>query len=228
MTKTEPSKPALMFLAAASILGLSFTFLLLSAPNLQGDPAVFRRPLIAALYSAILMLGIVAVFYPDKCRLIFQKPNRSLNEDRTTATMKFRGHHPDCEKYSANRITFWDRTYCAACSGLLSGAAVALVGIILFALGYLDFAAANLWVLVSGSALMLLGLAQVKMEGFLKLTVNAFFVVGSLFCLVAVDSAGQSLLLDGYMLTVIVFLLWFRIRLSEWHNNQTCLRCARC
>ncbi len=75
---------------------------------------------------------------------------------------------------------------------------------------------------------MLVGLAQIKTGGYVKLAVNALFVFGSAIMLVEADLAGQSLLVDVYVLGLIVFMLWFRILLSEWNNKRTCLACGRC
>ncbi len=75
---------------------------------------------------------------------------------------------------------------------------------------------------------MLVGLAQIKLGGYVKMAVNALFVVGSCIVLVAADLAAQSLLVDAYVLGLIVFMLWFRILLSEWNNKKTCLACGRC
>ena len=130
--------------------------------------------------------------------------------------------------FSANRITIRGSVFCAACSGLLIGAIVAMVGIVLFSLGFFDLGTGSLWVLVAGEVLMLVGLAQIKMGGFVKMAVNALFVVGSFVSLVAADLAGQSLLVDAYVLGLIVFMLWFRILLSEWKNKKTCVACGRC
>jgi hypothetical protein len=60
------------------------------------------------------------------------------------------------------------------------------------------------------------------------MAVNALFVVGSCISLVAADLAGQSLLVDAYVLGLIVFMLWFRILLSEWNNRRICVACGRC
>ncbi len=79
-----------------------------------------------------------------------------------------------------------------------------------------------------GEALMLVGLAQIKMRGYVKMAVNALFVVGSGISLVAADLAAQSLLVDVYVLGLIVFMLSFRILLSEWNNKKTCVVCGRC
>jgi len=118
--------------------------------------------------------------------------------------------------------------FCASCSGLLIGAIVALALIGLFSVGLVEGGIGNLWVLALGEGLMFLGLAQIKLSGYVKAAVNALFVVGSCFSLVAADWVGQSLLVDGYMLGLIVFMLWFRILLSEWNNKKVCRVCGRC
>ena len=75
---------------------------------------------------------------------------------------------------------------------------------------------------------MLLGLAQIKLNGYVKMAANALFVVGSGISLVAADLIGQSLLVDAYVLGLTVFMLWFRILLSEWNNKKVCVACGRC
>ena len=118
--------------------------------------------------------------------------------------------------------------FCAACSGLLIGAIVALAGVVLFALGFFSLGTKSLWALAAGEVLMLLGLAQIKMRGYVKMSVNALFVVGSFITLVAADLAGQSWLVDSYVLGLIVFMLWLRILLSEYNNKKTCVACGHC
>lgn len=229
MREPVPSRFFLLFLVAVAVFGLAVVPLLLLQPNLQGDQLPYRRPLISALYSAVCVLGVVAVFYPAKCRLMFKKPNTSPDPNTPThSAVQFRGHHPDCEKFNANRITIKGRAFCAACSGLLIGAIAAIAGVVLFSLGFFDLGSGNLGVLVAGEVLMLLGLAQIKMRGYSKMAMNAFFVIGSFMILAVVDLVGQSLLLDLYVLGLIVFLLWLRILLSEWHNKRTCLACGDC
>jgi len=218
-----------MFLAATAVFGLVLVPLLLLQLNLQADQSPFRRPLISGIYSAVCILGVVAVFYPGKCRMMFQKPNVSPDSGKTSAlAIQVKGHHPDCEKFSDNRITIRGSVFCAACSGLLIGAIVAMVGIVLFSLDFLSLESGSVWVLVAGEVLMLVGLAQTKFSCYVKMAVNALFVVGSYISLIAVDLAAQSLLVDAYMLGLICFMLWFRILLSDWNNKRVCLACARC
>ena len=219
----------LLFLVGVSVFGLALTPILLLQPNLQLYQLPFRRPLISVLYGVICVAGVIAVFYPAKCRLMFQKPNASLGSNKTSASaIQIIGHHPDCEEFSANRITIKGSVRCAACTGLLIGAIVAMVGVVLFSLGFFDWGTGSLWVLVAGEVLMLVGLAQIKMKGYVKMAANALFVFGSCISLIVADLAGQSLLVDLYVLGLIVFMLWFRILLSEWNNKRICVACGRC
>jgi hypothetical protein len=227
--RPEPSKFFLLFLVAIAVFGLALVPLLLIQPNLQADQVPFRRPLIGGLYGVVCIVGVVAVFYPSKCRMVFQKPNVSKDSTKPSVpAVQFSGHHPHCENFSANRITIRGSVFCAACSGLLIGAIVAMVGVALFSLGFFDLWTGSFWVLAAGEVLMFAGLAQIKMQGYVKMTANALFVVGSGIVLVVGDLARQSLLVDFYVLGLIVFMLWFRILLSEWNNKGTCMACGRC
>lgn len=229
MLNSTHSKFFLLFLITASVFGLALVPLLLLQPNLQGDQLSFRRPLIGVLYSVVCIMGIVAVFYPGKCRMMFQKPKISSNSRKPSAsTIQIKGHHPDCEEFSNNRIKIGDLVFCAACSGLLIGALASLIGIILFSLGFFDLATGNLWVLSAGESLILVGLFQIKMKGYVKMVMNALFVVGSSIILIITDLIGQSLLVDAYVLGLIVFMLCFRILLSEWNNKRICVTCRLC
>ncbi len=222
------SKFLLLFLVAVSVFALVLVPLLIQ-PNLQANASPLRRPLVGTIYCAVCILGITAVFYPNKCRMIFQKPNGSFTSTKPSASkVQLRGHHPDCEKFSANRITIGGSVFCAACSGLLIGAFTAILGVVLFSLGFFDPGTRNLWLLAVGEVLMLVGLAQIKTGGYLKMAMNAMFVFGSGISLVAVDLAAQSFLVDVFMLGIIVYLLWLRILLSEWKNKKTCMLCGHC
>lgn len=228
MPKTNTPNFTLLFLTAATLFALALIPILLIQPNLQTETSPLRTPLISATYTIICIAGIAAVFYPNKCRTQFQKPKTSPNiEKKPTPEIPFTGHHPNCENFKNNRITTRFSTYCAACTGLLIGAIIALAGVVLFSLGFFA-GAGNLWVLTTGEGLMLAGLTQTRTKGYTKTTINALFVVGSFISLVATDLAGQSLLIDAYVLALIVFMLWFRIQLSEWNNKRTCTTCGRC
>jgi hypothetical protein len=229
LPKSEPPRFFLLFLVGVLVFGLALVPLLLLQPNLQADHSPFRRPIMSAIYSIVCIAGIVAVFYPGKCRIMFQKPNVSPDSIlRSASSVQVSGHHPDCEKFSGNRITIGSSVFCAACSGLLLGAIASMMVIVLFSLGLFDLGTRNLWILISGEILMLVGLTQIKLRGYIKMAMNSLFVVSSAIILVSADLVAQSLPVDAYVLGLILVMLWFRISLSEWNNKRICLACERC
>ncbi len=229
MPKTVSSKFFVTFLIAIAFFGLELVPFLVLQPNLPADPTIFRRPIVGSLYTVICVLGIAAVFYPNKCRMVFKKPKQSFDPDKVSVLpLELIGHHPNCEKFSANRITIQGHVFCAACSGLLIGAIAAIIGIVLFSFGLFDRLSAPFWILTVGEVLMLVGLAQIRLGGYLKMAVNVLFVIGSCVSMIAVDIVGQNLLIDAYMLGLITYMLWVRILISEWNNKRICLNCGHC
>jgi hypothetical protein len=142
--------------------------------------------------------------------------------------VKIVGHHPECEKYNPNRIQFAGRSVCAACSGLLVGAVVALGAAGDYFFVGTRVGVGSVLLLLLCEAVMLLGVAQIFFKSYIKAIVNLLFVIGSAIALIEVDLLTHNLLLDLYMLGLIAFMLYLRIALSEWHNRRTCQNCHRC
>ena len=223
----------LKFTVVVSIFGIVSIPMLLSQSEKYQIDFSFTKPLIGALYAGICIMGISAIFYPKKCEKTFMFKKHSelqLLGDQAVLTdkMRFRGHHPDCDGFSANRITVQKFTLCSACTGLLFGALLALSGTLLyFFAGFVPIIADPRTLLV-GYAGMLLGLVQFIFRGYMKVIVNALFVVGSSVTLITADSLGKSLLIDLYVVGIIVFFLLTRILISEWRNKRICARCEGC
>jgi hypothetical protein len=225
----QPSKVFLLFLAAVSVFALMIVPLFLLQPHLYNVDFWVRRIIVGVLYSGICVGGIVAVFYPSKCRRLFKKTENPLPTGKqSTLPMPFKGHHPDCDRFSGNQIRIGGVVVCSACCGLLVGGIVALVGTFLYFFGGIGFIGVSLWVLGLGEVLMVIGLAQIHFGGYVKLAVNALFVVGSFLTLIAVEGLDQNLLADLYTVGIIAFLLWNRILFSEWNNKRICGSCGRC
>ncbi len=216
-------------LSLLSIVGLILVPALALQPNLKNFQVYSQETLVGILFTVTLSLGITAAFYPAKCREIFEKTQNPLPQtNRVSNPMNIRGHHPDCQNYSGNRIKIGGRVFCAACSGLLVGASIALIGTALHFFIGLKLGGNYVWLLGIGEIGMLLGLAQIKVAGFAKTALNSIFVVSSFVILATADAIGKSLLVDFYVLGLIQYLLWFRISLSEWNNKRTCRKCQSC
>ena len=212
-----------------SIVGFALVPILVLQPNLEPFQFSNGHSIIGVLFTAICLLGIAAVFIPAKCTGIFQKTRSPLPQTNMQfSPIPRKGHHPDCPNFAANRIRVGGRVFCAACSGLLIGAIIALLGTALHFFVGLNLALGSVWMVVFGEIWMLLGLAQIKFVGYIKVATNMMFVVGSFVALVEADGMGKSLLLDLYVLGLIGFVLWLRVLLSEWNNRRVCQMCRSC
>lgn len=220
---------SLALLLAVSVVGIVMIPVLVLQPNLQHSELSIRLNLIGALYSIVCLLGVATIFYPSKCRDIFQNTqNPIVKANNSHSPVQIKGHHPNCQKYSDNRIRVANKVFCAACSGLLIGSIIVLIGSIFYFFIGLNIAGGSIWLVVLGEIWMLLGLAQIRFAGFVKMTVNTLFVVGSLVTLVEIDLLGRSIFVDGYVLGLILLLLSLRIWLSEWNNSRICQACQLC
>ncbi len=213
-----------------SLFGLAIVPLLLQQPNKLSTEFSFRKPLIGSLYTVLCVLGIVAIFYPRKCEESFMARTRSkeIDDKQQTQEITLEGHHPMCKEFSANRIEFLGNVLCAACTGLLIGAAISLTGALLYFFIGIEFIPANGPILFAGCSGLLVGLAQFKFRGLVKMSANIYFVLGSLITLLIVDFQAQNILIDLYVFGLIIFLLLTRILISEWNNTRTCSRCVIC
>jgi hypothetical protein len=231
MPETKLPDFSLLLAVIASIFGATtITALLLQPVNYHSD-FNFTPTLIGSLYVAICVLGICAVFYPKKCQrtFMFQKGIKSsIDQPVAPKTVQYSGHHPNCTMFSANRIEIRKTVLCAACSGLLVGAVVALVGAVFYFFVAYNFLWSDPWILVVSNFGMLLGLFQFKFASYVKLGVNALFVFSSFVMLVMADQLGKNPLIDLYVLGLIVFFLATRILLSEFYNKRTCGQCKQC
>lgn len=218
-----------MLSALIAVWGLAVVFALVSQSNLISPQPLIQRGLVGFLYCMLCLLGITAVFYPTKCKGIFQHvQNISAQTNTGSKYLEIVGHHPNCQHFSSNKIKIAEHAFCAACSGLLIGAAIALIGTTIYFFVGANSAWGNIWFVVLGEIFMLSGLAQIKFSGYAKTILNTIFVVGSFLILVYVDALGKNMFLDLYSFGLILFLLWFRILLSEWNNRRTCQKCQLC
>ena len=215
-----------------SILGLLIVPILLSEPlRFQLYPS-FSRLLTGSLYASICFLGIIAIFYPRSCENTLLLQNITMKDGANglgnSEDIEFLGHHPTCKYFEGNRIRISKRWLCAACSGLLIGALVALIGTIIYFFVDVLFLPVNIGACLIGCITLLLGLVQFTLKGFVKLAANLLFVVGSFTLLVAADALTSNLLINLYVLGLIIFLLFTRILISGWNNKRICGKCQSC
>jgi len=220
------SNSIVIFTVSVSLFGLFTSLMLVQYPPTIQESFLWRKPLIASVFSLICALGIFAAVFPRRCSgtFHFRKEKRNLTpDDRSSLALK--GHHPDCEKFSAHVIRVREHRLCAACTGLSLGAVVALIGTAFYFFGGWHIDETSSPAVVIGVIGVIFGFLQLKFRGFIRLCLNALFVVGAFLILVGIDESVQSLFVDTFMIALIVFWLLTRIMLSQWDHLRICQNC---
>ena len=215
-----------------SFLGLFFLVALTAFPPVVTGDFSWRKIVIGSIFSAICVLGILAVFSPNQCLRIFNigKKNESVDPDLAKLAShgtsdNLQGHHPTCGKYDAHIFRIKGKTVCAACVGLLLGGLLALAGAAVYFFGDWRVAEHSSLMVLLGIVGVSFGLFQFKFRSLVRLSVNTIFVLGTLLILIGVDELVHSLVFDLFVVSLIVFWLFTRISLSQWDHERICSGC---
>lgn len=218
----------------------------LSQPAITGNFA-WRTPMIGSIFATICVLGMVAVFFPTRCSRTFHLNRRGTGRGEIDNSQKemityprrasfFRnlrivhGHHPPCEGLSSHEFRIGDKTFCASCMGLFFGALVALTGTVAYFFNGWQIEQGALFAIGIGILGVLFGLLYIPVfdikRSYLRLPLNAFFVLGTFFILIGFDALFHSVIMDLLLIGLIVFWLFTRISLSQWDHQTICRSCG--
>ena len=222
----------LIFTVSISLFGLFTTLMLALYPPTVQENLLWRKPLIGSIFSLICILGITAAFFPNKCSKTFNlleaektavSNAKDPNFNKVLVTLK--GHHPDCEEFSAHVMHISNHTLCAACTGLFIGAFISIIGTAFYFFGGQQINEMSFPAVVIGIVGVILGYLQLKFRGFVRLMLNILFVLGAFLTLVGIDELTQSLSVDLFSIVLIVFWIFTRIMLSHWDHRRICHNC---
>jgi len=239
-SRTIHYDPFSIYLLSTSLVGLCLTALAVSMfqnTNSYAD-SPWRRLVIGSLFGLICILGITAAFYPSKCSQEFHfkaTRKRVTIEEKlrkvTDETLRLRGHHPDCGRFSTHVLQINGEVFCAGCLGLAVGAMISLGGTILYFFAGLPISiSSGLVVFWAGFVGVALGLLQYHLfdfgNGVFHMVLNVLFVVGAFLLLVGIDALMGSLLAAFYLLALDVFWIFTRIELSRRNHRAVCENCG--
>lgn len=239
MTNRRHSPQLSLISLILSLLGLVLLPLMLLNPPPPVVVLPWQTQLIGIIFLIICILGIIAGITPSHCSLTRNKKKQSqkeITENTNTTQIKSirkEGHHPTCDHYSDHVITIKESHYCAGCSGLVTGAIIAITGTVLFF--FLSFQIilpeVVFWL---GFVFVTIGLLQHPLyqlltlhRGIIRFTINILFVVGSFLLLASVIQLTNSLILAIYLLLLILYWIFTRIVLSRRSHHLICSRCNR-
>lgn len=188
------------------------------------------RILPGAAFVASCLLCISLSVFPNWGRNFVSQSSRSRAEtNHYVNSRKYRGHHPDCIGFQTHRISLGHREYCSGCLGLMSGAALSIPLMIIYAAS-----GGNLPKGMS-VALMALGCGVVLVANVeaaigsrrpsLHLFANSIMIVGFFLLVVGMlEATGNGV---SGLLVVSFSFLWIdtRIQLSNWRHSLVCSEC---
>lgn len=212
-----------------SIIGTIMPLPLALYSPITRETIIWRKPLIGSFLALICIFGVLIISFPKN--LHFLKTRKSaISETENSAfyavSISFKGHHPDCGSYSAHVICIDGLVFCAACTGLLLGAIIVLVGTTLYFFAGWNFLGFGLWSVLVGQIGIILGFFQFKFKGYTRLAVNTFFVVANFLIVAGIDMLAQNTFIDLYMIALILFWLFTRIMVSQWDHWRICNACG--
>ncbi|MDH5770327.1 MAG: hypothetical protein OEZ25_03460 [Candidatus Bathyarchaeota archaeon] len=215
-----------------SLVGLFLLALIAFYPPMVIGNFGWRKPLVGSILGIECFLGVLAAIYPKRCSRVFgaksEKLEISLKHNLKKRKLSIRGHHPDCGNYYAHVFQIGGKYFCAGCTGLVLGAVVTLVGTILYFFGDLS-CESNHFIFLSGCVGISLGLLQFHIfdfqMSFMRLLMNAFFVIGTFLALMGIDGIAQNTFVDLFLIGLSFFWIYTRIILSNWNHRKICLSC---
>lgn len=215
----------LIFTICVSVFGLFTVLVFALKPPLGNENFLWQKPLVGIVFSLICVCGIVAAFLPKQCSAQFHFRRGKNNLEPLAGPIFLKAHHPSCEKFAAHVIHIGNYILCAACTGLLIGAVIALIGTTLYLFGGWIFEIPSSSVVLIGVSGVVLGFLQLGFKGFVRLVLNAFFVIGAFLVLAGIDELAQNPYVDLFLIVLIVFWLSTRILLSQWDHLRICSGC---
>jgi hypothetical protein len=232
MSQQRHTRSDIKYQLLVSFLGLLLLAVLTVFPPTVSGNLSWRKPVIGSIFSSICVLGILAVFSPNKCLRIFNIGNKNKTAGSDSSKLAshgtsnaLQGHHPTCGKYDAHIFRIKDKIYCAACAGLLLGGLLALAVTAIYFFGDWRVAEHSSLMVLLGIAGVSFGLFQFKFKSLIRLFVNTVFVLGALLVLIGIDELVHSLVFDLFVVSLIVFWLFTRISLSQWDHERICSDC---
>lgn len=202
-----------------SFFGMFFLFLIYIYSPPVGTP--FKIVFIF-IFLFICFLGILAAIYPSQCLRILkiETVKEYRCQDKSLENM---GHHPNCGKFHDHTFKYHGKKYCVGCTGLVTGAILAILTSIM----YMIYGTVGLFFYL-GVLMVLFSLLQItflkignRMVRFLS---NMGLVWGSSLILIGLLSKGNIFEIIYFMFMICIWIIT-RSELSKRNHDTICREC---
>ncbi len=242
MPRKQAGKQILYFMVFVSLFSFFLTIVIILFPPEIQDDFQWRRQSAGLLFISICILGMISVFFPKQCSMIFHENAKKTSTDvsvrekegfqkssKILGVVLTHGHHPECKGFFHHELKVGKKTFCIACMGLFFGAVMAIFG----ALSYFFFE----WLVgLDGLFLVVFGIIGVALclmhytlfdlhSGLIRFSLNVFFVFGMFLIVAGIDSTVQNSALNLFFAGLSIFWLFTRILLSKNKHKEICQTC---
>ena len=199
-------------------------------PPISSENFLWRKPLIGSIFISICIFGSLATLLPTQCSKLLKNKKRNNNSKPDplflhSNSFVMKGHHPSCENFAFHTFSIKSKVFCAACSGLFVGGLVTMIGSFFYFLVNWIAVENGILFVIFGTFGVGFGLVQHWFKSLIRLSLNFVFVLGSFFILIGIDEIIQSLIIDLFVISLILFWLFTRISLSHWDHERICSNC---
>lgn len=214
-----------------SLLGLCLLAMLTFTSSLPQTTFPLQKQVSGLIFGVICLLGIIMGTRPSGCSkdIHYKRSHKKKTHSKLLSNerLEFKGHHPTCKHYSTHTISFGNKTYCAGCLGLVVGAVLSLTGVFLYysmAFFTQEEGLVFFWLGFFG---VIFGLLQYYLfkSNFFHFLLNVLFVLGVFFLFIGINIIKNSFIIEFYLLSIIVYWIMTRIRLSQWEHKKVCANC---
>lgn len=221
-----------------SLLGLGLVPPILVRTMMIPSALDSQAQIVGLSFITICLLGAIAGIRPSTCStspfLGFSHQGRDTEQERSLSNEEpvRRGHHYTCEEFSTHVLNIGENVFCAGCTGLAMGAAIAIVGSFFYFIIGIPLIAAEMvfWIGIAGVAV---GIVQHRIYrvlgntgGVFRFMLNVIFVIGAFLLLVGADQLADSIAVDSYILLIALFWIYTRIAMSKSEHHRICSQCG--
>jgi len=185
---------------------------------------------ITIFFIACCIVGISFALRPNWRKHWLRKKGQTLKNKPDTLARKYKGHHPDCDKFQDHTILFQQTTWCTGCLGLSIGSICAILFMLMYGLSSYQQP-----VLVS-KLIILLGLATIglvylesintKQQKIIHLFSNAMLIVSFFLITMGLVELTGTIVYGLFSLLLCVLWLETRIQLSKRQHERICKLCT--
>jgi hypothetical protein len=129
-------------------------------------------------------------------------------------------------------LNIGEKVYCAGCTGLTTGAVIAIIGSFFYFIIGVPLIAAELvfWIGFGG---VMIGIVQHNIYrvlgnpgGVFRFMLNVIFVSGAFLLLVGTNQLAGNIATDSYILLIVLFWIYTRIVMSKSEHQRICSECG--